>query len=239
MTPVVYVLKLAQVVVVASYVAFDEDCFDMNSEKPARSHQARSSKTDESKAFREIHSKSSQDEWAAFYVDCQPLLVKYAIRAGVRGAVLDDVIANVMMRLFVIVSTKRGCIKGSFKAYLAVMIRNEAHDYYQATKAFYGNESGMLSSSAKEELQFDSVQYDDDGEVSDLAVRQKLEELTRAMEIVKRKVAASSWQMFCDVTIEGLSAEDVARTLGVKRQTVYQRNFQIKRMICREAGVEQ
>jgi RNA polymerase sigma factor (sigma-70 family) len=213
----------------------------MNSETLARHHQdqASFSETDECKSFKAIHSDSGQDEWATFYADCLPLLVKYAVKAGVKGAVLDDVVANVMMRLFTIISAKKGGAECTSNGYLAVMVRHEAYDYYRATKDFYGNESGMLCCSAKEELQFDSVQYDDDGEVSDLAVRQKLEELTRAMAIVKGKVAASSWQMFCDVTIEGLSAQEVAVDMGVRTQTVYQRNFQIKRMIRREAGVEQ
>jgi RNA polymerase sigma factor (sigma-70 family) len=213
----------------------------MNSETLAKYHQdqASLSETDESKAFKAIHSDSSQDDWATFYTDCRPLMVKYAVRAGVKGSVLDDIVANVMMKLFVMVSVKGIDTGATSKGYLAVMVRHEACDYYRATKDFYGNESGMLCCSAKEELQFDSVQYDDDGEVYDLAVRQKLEDLTRAMGIVKKKVAASSWQMFCDVTIEGLSAQEVAEDMGVKTQTVYQRNFQIKRMIRSEAGFEQ
>jgi len=181
----------------------------------------------------------NQVDWNAFHAYCMPLMTLYARRAGLRSVDAEDIAANAMMKLFVLISQKRLQTDPRFKGYIAIMIKHEVHDYYRLTKEFYGNGSGMLCCSAKEELQFDSVQYDDDGEVSDLAVRQKLEDLTRAMGIVKKKVAASSWQMFCDVTIEGLSAQEVAEKMGVKTQTVYQRNFQIKRMIRREAGVEQ
>jgi hypothetical protein len=65
----------------------------------------------------------------------------------------------------------------------------------------------------------------------DVEVRQKLEILALGMEKVKKRVAERSWEMFYEVTVENVPGIEVAQKFGVKPQTVYQRNFQILKMI--------
>lgn len=185
-----------------------------------------------------IHPETMEVDWTAFYNRCFSLMTRYALRAGLRGADAEDVVANAMKKLFLLVSERRIQTDVSIKGYLAVMIRHEVYDYYQTIKEFYGNGLGMLCDAAKPEVQFEFGKYDENGEVSDVEVRHKLETLTQAMQLVRSRVAEKSWQMFCEVTIEGAQPQEVAEKLGVKIQTVYQRNFQIKRMIREASGMD-
>ena len=209
----------------------------MTNESLTNSHQTNTCHPDVSAIFRSLHSESSQEEWAAFYACCTALMTRYALRAGLRGADASDVVATAVSKLFVLVSQGRIQTDGTVKGYLAVMIRHEACNMHRHLKEFYGNGVGMLSYTAKQEMQFDGGLYDENGDVADIEVRQKLEVLSRAMKAVRSRVAESSWQMFIDVTVECLPPQDVAEKLGVKPQTVYQRNFQIKRMIREACGI--
>lgn len=212
-------------------------CQAMTNESLTNSHQTNTCHSDVSAIFRSLHSESSQEEWAAFYACSAPLMTRYALRAGLRGEDARDVVATAISKLFVLVSQGRILTDRTFRGYMTVMIRHEAYDMHRHLKEFYGNGVGMLSYTAKEEMQFDGGRYDENGDVASIEVRQKLEVLSRAMKTARSRVAESSWQMFIDVTVEGLPPQDVAEKLGVKTQTVYQRNFQIKRMIREACGI--
>ena len=58
------------------------------------------------------------------------------------------------------------------------------------------------------------------------------------MNEVMTRVEARSWQIFCDVTIDEIPGIEVAEKYGIKPQTVYQRNFQILRMIKERCDLE-
>lgn len=186
---------------------------------------------DETEFFNAINQVSGPDGWRYFFKKYHPLLMRYASRKGMKRVECEDIASEVMTTLFIRVLEKKFQLTGPFRCYLAIIVRNEVINYYRDTERFYGNGLAALSSLAKELVQLNKPQYTDLGEVVDVEVRQKLEILADGMEKVKKRVAERSWEMFYEVTVENIPAIDVAQKLDVKPQTVYQRNFQILKMI--------
>ena len=85
---------------------------------------------DQNKALGEIQPARIEMDWTVFYKRCCVLMTKYALRTGLRGADVEDVVANAMKKLFVLVTENRIQTEGSINGYLAVMIRHEVYDFY-------------------------------------------------------------------------------------------------------------
>lgn len=186
---------------------------------------------DEAEFLNAIKQVNGPAGWKHFFKKYHPLLMRYATRKGMNRVESEDIASEVMTTLFIRVLEKRFQLTGPFRCYLAIIVRNEVIDYYRNTERFYGNGLGALSNLAKNVVWENQDQYTDLGEVVDLEVRQKLEILAEGMEKVKKRVAERSWEMFYEVTVENVPSMEVAQKFNVNPQTVYQRNFQILKMI--------
>lgn len=175
--------------------------------------------------------------WDQIYQTYYPCLLRYARRGGVSAGDAEDIAAEVLKKFYIQVTQRQLPLVGSFHGYLAAMVRNAVIDHRHANRAFYGNGCGMLCSAARPEIQVPRTPYTETGELSDVEIRQKMEILTEAMTRVRSRVVVKSWQMFWAVTAEGVPAQDVAQQFNVQVQTVYQRNFQIRRMLRVECGL--
>ena len=186
---------------------------------------------DETEFLNAIKQITGPEGWKFFFKKYHPLLMRYASRKGMKLVESEDIASEVMTTLFIRVLEKKFQLTGPFRCYLAIIVRNEVINYYRDNERFYGNGLAALSSLAKDVVWIKPDQYTDLGEVVDVEVRQKLEILALGMEKVKKRVAERSWEMFYEVTVENVPGIEVAQKFGVKPQTVYQRNFQILKMI--------
>jgi len=175
--------------------------------------------------------------WDQIYQTYYPCLLRYARRGGANAGDAEDIAAEVLKKFYIQTTRRQLPLVGSFHGYLAAMVRNAVIDHRHASRAFYGNGCGMLCPSARTEVQMPQTPYTETGELSDVELRQKMEILTEAMTRVRSRVVVKSWQMFWAVTVEEVPAQDVAQQFNVRVQTVYQRNFQIRRMLRVECGL--
>jgi RNA polymerase sigma factor (sigma-70 family) len=194
---------------------------------------------DEAEFLNAIKQVNGPAGWKHFFKKYHPLLMRYATRKGMNRVESEDIASEVMTTLFIRVLEKRFQLTGPFRCYLAIIVRNEVIDYYRNTERFYGNGLAALSNLAKNVIWENQDQYTDLGEVVDLEVRQKLEILAEGMEKVKKRVAERSWEMFYEVTVENVPSMEVAQKFNVNPQTVYQRNFQILKMIRKACDLSQ
>jgi RNA polymerase sigma factor (sigma-70 family) len=174
--------------------------------------------------------------WDQIYQTYYPCLLRYARRGGASASDAEDIAAEVLKKFYIQVTQRQLPLVGSFHGYLVAMVRNAVIDHRHANRAFYGNGCGMLCAIARTEIQIPQTPYTETGNLSDVEVRQKMEILAEAMTQVRSRVVAKSWQIFWAVTAEEIPAQDVARQFNVRVQTVYQRNFQIRRMLRVECG---
>ena len=186
---------------------------------------------DETDFLKAINEITGPEGWKHFFKKYHLLLMRYASRKGMKLVESEDIASEVMTTLFTRVLEKKFQLTGPFRCYLAIVVRNEVINYYRDNERFYGNGLAALSSLAKDLVWIKHDHYTDLGEVVDVEVRQKLEILAEGMQKVKRRVAPRSWEMFYEVTVENVPGIEVAQKFGVKPQTVYQRNFQILKMI--------
>jgi RNA polymerase sigma factor (sigma-70 family) len=192
----------------------------------------------ESKFLDSLNSLDESEAWTMFFKEFYPLVLNYAGRYGMKGEDREEIGARVISRLFQHISKNKFQINGSIRSYLSTVVKHEVIDYFKETNRFYGNGSAILSPLAKNLIAQNDEKYNENGEPIDPEVQHKLQILQKAMIEVKKRVEARSWQIFCDVTIEEIPGIEVAEKYGIKPQTVYQRNFQILRMIKERCDLE-
>ena len=192
----------------------------------------------DSKFLESLNSMDESEAWTMFFKVIYPLVLNYAGRYGMKGEDREEIASRVITRLFQHISKNKFQINGSLRSYLSTVVKHEVIDYYKETNRFYGNGSAILSPLAKTPFVQEDDKYNEDGLPVDPEVQHKLQILQKAMNEVIKRVEARSWQIFCDVTIEEIPGIEVAEKYGIKPQTVYQRNFQILRMIKERCDLE-
>ena len=192
----------------------------------------------DSKFLESLNSMDESEAWTMFFKEFYPLVLNYAGRYGMKGEDREEIGSRVISRLFQHISKNKFQINGSIRSYLSTVVKHEVIDYFKETNRFYGNGSAILSPLAKNLIAQDSDKYNEDGLPVDLEVQHKLQILQKAMNEVMTRVEPRSWQIFCDVTIDEIPGIEVAEKYGIKPQTVYQRNFQILRMIKERCDLE-
>ena len=192
----------------------------------------------DSKFLESLNSMDESEAWTMFFKVIYPLVLNYAGRYGMKGEDREEIASRVITRLFQHISKNKFQINGSLRSYLLTVVKHEVIDYYKETNRFYGNGSAILSPLAKTPFAQEDDKYNEDGLPVDPEVQHKFQILQKAMNEVIKRVEARSWQIFCDVTIEEIPGIEVAEKYGIKPQTVYQRNFQILRMIKERCDLE-
>ena len=192
----------------------------------------------ESKFLESLNLMDESKAWTMFFKEFYPIVLNYAGRYGMKGEDREEIGSRVISRLFQHISKNKFQINGSLRSYLSTVVKHEVIDYYKETNRFYGNGSAILSPLAKNLFAQDSDKYNEDGLPVDPEVQHKLQILQKAMNEVMTRVEPRSWQIFCDVTIDEIPGIEVAEKYGIKPQTVYQRNFQILRMIKERCDLE-
>lgn len=154
--------------------------------------------------------------WEEFVSHYSPVVRRTAIKRGLQAADAD----NIVQEVFLAVSASIGqwldrSDRGSFRAWLLRIARNEAFDliHEKATRRI-----GKDGSEAEHLLA--TVSAEDD--LSAALDREYAETLFhKAAEQVRGSVAEHTWQAFWLTRVEGLSVEQAARQLNLRPGNIY------------------
>jgi RNA polymerase sigma-70 factor (ECF subfamily) len=153
------------------------------------------------------------DEFTAIYA---PVVYRSARRMGLQAADSDDCVQEVL-------SAVSGSVtewlqrddRGAFRSWLFRIARNTSIDYLTRRKHRPWAEGGDTAAKKLNELAAKS------DALSHLDVEYRREVFQRSSEIVREKVAESTWQAFYRTGVLQQSVQDVARELDMSPGSVY------------------
>ena len=155
--------------------------------------------------------KSGDDDaWSFFLFVYRPLILSWATNSGASTSeaedVQNDVVASMLGSLKSFEKSER---KGSFRAWLKTITRRRTVDLLRKREAAALDDFGQVPDPAE------------DAPESDPSDDRKIE-LDRALSYWKNRVKPHTYEAFHRVVIENHDPQDVASSLGVDIQVVYQ-----------------
>lgn len=159
-----------------------------------------------------------------------PLVFHWCRRAGLNAEDSADVLQNVFLGVATRVTDfRRETETDSFRGWLRTICRYKIADHFRA--AANRPEATGGSTAHQNLMQFadsgDGEPNADDTNPTD--DRGRL--LTAALEIVRRDFAPTTWEAFRLYAVQGKPATEVAATLGVSLDTVYQAKARVLRRL--------
>jgi RNA polymerase sigma-70 factor (ECF subfamily) len=147
--------------------------------------------------------------WAQFAQLYTPLLYRWAQQLGLQPAEAADLVQDVFVKLLRAIPEYHYDGQRSFRAWLSTIVRNRFRDLRRKRSAVSAG-SGLDEVAAIDDpiLEVDAAEY-----------RTFLTD--RALQLVRREFATATWQAFWGVVVEGRSAADVAKELGLSANAVY------------------
>jgi RNA polymerase sigma factor (sigma-70 family) len=166
--------------------------------------------------------------WRDFNRRYGPLIGLWCQRRGLGDADAQDVTQDVLARLVSALRTFVYDPRGGFRRWLFAVCRNAIHDFrrHERQPARGTGDSGVARLLNEVPAPQDSRRV--------LAEFYDLELFEQALARVRRRVAEHNWQAFVRSTLEGDSAEETARALGLHVGMVYVARCKITRMLSDE-----
>lgn len=169
------------------------------------------------------------DAWSRLVRLYSPLVFHWCRRAGLNADDAADVLQNVFLGVATRVSDfRRETASDSFRGWLRTICRFKIADHFRAAA---NRPEAAGGSTAHRNL----MQYADEGDTTtdncgtDSDDRGRL--LTAALEIVRGDFAPTTWEAFRLYAVQGKPATEVADTLGVSLDTVYQAKARVLRRL--------
>lgn len=164
-----------------------------------------------------LRDRDDHDAWGDFVVDYGPMLYRFIRSRGLQDADAADLVQDVMRS----VGTAIGRLdyakeKGGFRAWLFTITRNKLSTYFEKRK--------RIGPTANDTAQFELLSNKSAGP-SELDQRWELEHqrqlAAEAMETLKPSIDPNTWLAFELTAIEGLSAGDAGKQIGMSKGAVY------------------
>ncbi len=160
----------------------------------------------------QLGSGVDHEAWSEFVRLYQPVIFNFAVRQGLQDADAQDVVQVVLTR----VARKARSWdpaqgRGSFRGWLAVMVRNLAIDHFRAQQ----RRPGHLSREA------DVVSDVRDGEPRAFDWEQRRSLFQWAAERVRNEFQASTWDAFWQTSVQQRGVPEVAAELGLSAGAIY------------------
>ncbi len=156
-----------------------------------------------------------------------PLVHRWCLRAGLNDADTADVFQETFRAVAANLegfSPQRSV--GSFRSWLRSIVRSKVNDHFRLrqkqTFGQGGTEANIQLANVEDQVEDDS---EEDAETDNALV------VRRAMAMIKPEFSEQNWNAFCEIVIQGNSATDVAKRLGVAPQTIRQANYRIRRRL--------
>jgi RNA polymerase sigma-70 factor, ECF subfamily len=149
------------------------------------------------------------EAWDRFVRLYAPLILRWAAHQGFEAADAEDLTQTVLVKLIRRLPTYERHDGQSFRGWLFTVCRNECHDFrtHKATRPLPGAD-GLETVAAPRDSAPDEDEY-----------RRHL--VHHALELVRTDFSAETWTAFTRFVLDGRSAPEVARELGVTPNAVY------------------
>jgi RNA polymerase sigma-70 factor (ECF subfamily) len=163
--------------------------------------------------------QQDQEAWRRLEYLFGPLVLQWLRQAGVAEADAVDLRQEVLQAVWKSVGRfERERAGSTFRGWLRTITQNKLRDHLRArrhdTKAEGGTEALWRIGNLPEDLDELSSQSGNSNEELQGLVR-------RAIDLVKDEVQPHTWQAFWLVVVEGRTAAEAARQLGIKPGSVY------------------
>ena len=151
-----------------------------------------------------------------------PLIYSWCRRAGLKDADAADLMQEVWRSVAGHIGRFEKGAGGSFRGWLWTITRNKLRDYFRSNQ---GKPEAVGGSEARE--RFQEVPED---EPSD-STPDSQSMLHRSLEMIRGDFEEHTWKAFWRTTVEGATAADVARELGMEIDAVYQAKSRVLRRL--------
>jgi RNA polymerase sigma-70 factor (ECF subfamily) len=164
------------------------------------------------------------DAWDRFVHLYTPLLLHWAQLQGIEGADAEDLTQTVLVKLIRLLPRYERRDGETFRGWLFVICRNEAHDFRtrRATRPLPGP-GGLLTVVAPLTAEPDETEY-----------REHL--VHRALDLVRSDFTLDVWDAFMRFVLDGQQASDVALAQNTTANAVYQARYRVLRRLREELG---
>jgi RNA polymerase sigma-70 factor (ECF subfamily) len=170
-----------------------------------------------------LRQRTPPDAWTRFVDLYTPLLLAWARRQGLQEADAADLVQEVFIKLM---DELPRYVRGegqSFRGWLYRVTANQCRDFRRrvATRALPGAD-GLSGVGAEAPVpDFEEVEY-----------RRAL--VNRGLELIRGEFNDRTWTAFSQLMVEGRSAAEVARALGITENAVYLARHRVLTRLRRE-----
>jgi RNA polymerase sigma-70 factor (ECF subfamily) len=190
-----------------------------------------------------LQAPTDSEKWCRFVYRYAPRLLRWCRRWGLQQADAEDVTQDVLTTLAVRLRRFRYDPQSSFRGYLRTLARNAWSDLAKARQR-----AGRGSGADEVQRLLENAAAADDltQELNRVFDRELLDE---AMARVRLRVQPQTWEAFELLTIQGLSAAEVAGRFGMTTAAVYVAKSRVLAMLrgevkrleggCREGSEDQ
>ncbi len=170
-----------------------------------------------------IRLRGQPDAWSRFVRLYTPLLHAWAKKQGLRDADADDLTQEVLVKLMDELPKYKREDGQSFRGWLYRVTANQCIDFRRrvATRTLPAAD-GLSAAGAESPLSdFEEVEY-----------RRSL--VNRGLELIRAEFNERAWAAFYQLMIQGHSAAEVARELGITENAVYLSRHRVLTRLRRE-----
>jgi len=179
----------------------------------------------------QLHDNPSDPRaWSLFVERYQPRIHAWCLTWGLQPSDAEDVVQDVLVKLFAAMSKFQYDPARSFRAWLKTVTKHVWCDFLAARRKDPGRTAGPIdtiadSSDARSDLE---RQIEDafDAELIELA-----------MDRVRKRVKPATWQAFQLTVVEGLSGADAAQKLQIPVAHVFVAKNRVQKMLQEEARI--
>ncbi|WP_442511555.1 RNA polymerase sigma factor [Novipirellula sp. SH528] len=157
------------------------------------------------------------EAWSEFLRDYGPMLYRFARSRGLQDADAADIVQDVVRRVGSAISRlDYSKEKGGFRAWLFTITRNRLYTYFEKRK--------RLGPTANDSAQYEMLSQTPEAtnELQDAWEREHQRQLAgQAMREVQPEVEPQTWNAFQLTAVDGMSAGEAAKQLGMTTGAVY------------------
>lgn len=165
------------------------------------------------------------EAWRRLVQIYSPLIYSWCRHGGLKDADAADLMQEVWRSVSGHIERFDKGTGGTFRGWLWTITRNKLRDYFRSRQ---GKPEAIGGSEARERFQ----EIPDDEPADSAPNSQSV--LHRALEMIRGDFEEHTWKAFWRTTVDGATAGEVARDLGMETDAVYQAKARILRRLREE-----
>jgi RNA polymerase sigma-70 factor (ECF subfamily) len=179
-----------------------------------------------------LSTAGAEDAWRVFLNRYWPRIVEWASRSGVGHADAEQIASQVLLKLScgrTLTSFDRG--RGRFRPWLRKVVQRVALDFRREVKKTPGGVGRGGESEEPLDALLDAASLDGLADDLDARLSHDLRAAESAIERVRARVQANTWEAYYRTSILGNSAIETADALGLSVAAVYMAKQRVGAML--------